>query len=258
MAHAATIADVRLPLEPQGPDFPYYRGGPGRVSTTGWLIVLASVAAGFAALVMPLPMTDNALTGWLRALLFVGLPLLGLRIATPGGWTAIFARVGWREVKLMVAFAVLNIIITLAVGSLVKLYGTVAPNAALTDAARLAGPQAASFFAKVALQLLGEELITILPFLAVLTLCHAQAGLGRNASVLVAWLASAVAFGLVHLPTYDWNVMQCLVVIGSARLVLTWAYIWSKNIWVSTGAHIINDWTLLASTMFLAPLANSA
>ena len=42
--------------------------------------------------------------------------------------------------------------------------------------------------------------------------------------------------------------------LGSARLVLTWAYVWTKNIWVSTGAHIINDWTLIASTVFLAPL----
>ena len=109
----------------------------------------------------------------------------------------------------------------------------------------------------IALQLLGEELITILPFLAVLAFCHAHTGMGRNASVIVAWLASAVAFGLIHLPTYDWNLIQCLVVIGSARLVLTWAYIWSKNIWVSTGAHIINDWTLIASTTFLAPLATS-
>jgi len=49
--------------------------------------------------------------------------------------------------------------------------------------------------------------------------------------------------------------VQCLVVIGSARLVLTWAYIWSKNIWVSVGAHIINDFTLIGATVFLAPLA---
>ena len=33
-------------------------------------------------------------------------------------------------------------------------------------------------------------------------------------------------------------------VIGSARLVLTLAYIKTKNIWVSYGAHLINDWTL--------------
>lgn len=257
MGSTAATAEARLPLEPQGTDFPYYRGGPRAVSMAGWLLVLAGVAAGFLALVTSLPLADSLLTGWLRAMLFVCLPLLGLRIATPCGWTAIFARIGLREVKLMFVFAILNIIISLVVGSAVKFYGTATPNAAIADAANLGGAQVSSFFAKVALQLLGEELITILPFLAVLALCHAQAGIARNASVIVAWLTSAVAFGLVHLPTYDWNIVQCLVVIGSARLVLTWAYVWSKNVWVSTGAHIINDWTLMASTIFLAPLANA-
>jgi membrane protease YdiL (CAAX protease family) len=49
---------------------------------------------------------------------------------------------------------------------------------------------------------------------------------------------------LLHLPTYDWNWIQCIVIIGSARMVLTLPWILTKNIWVSTGAHIINDWSL--------------
>jgi hypothetical protein len=257
MASTAAIAEERLPLEPQGRDFPYYRGIPQRISTNGWLLVLASVAAGFLALVAPLPIADNFLTSWLRVFLFIGLPLLGLRLASPSGWTAIFARVGLREVKLMFVFALLNIVISLAVGVVVKFFGTVTANASVADAAQLGGAQLLNFFAKVGVQLLGEELISILPFLAILALAHNLAGIGRNASVIVAWLASAAAFGLIHLPTYDWNFVQCLVVIGSARLVLTWAFVWTKNIWVSTGAHVINDWLLIAVTTFLAPLATS-
>lgn len=254
----AATAEERLPLEPRGRDFPYYREDPCSISVSGWLMILAGVAAGFLTLVVPLPLADGLLSGWLRAVLFVGLPLLALRVASPRGWAAIFARVQLRDVKLMFVFALLNIIVSLAVGGTIKFFGTTTPNAAVVEAAQLGGLRQLNFFGKVALQLLGEELITILPFLAVLTLCRARIGLGRNASVIVAWLATAIAFGLVHLPTYDWNVVQCVVVIGSARLILTWAYVWSKSVWVSTGAHIINDWTLIASTAFLAPLATSA
>jgi len=254
MESTATTVEERLPLEPQGRDFPYYRGGPCAIVASGWLIILAGVAAGFLALVT---FADGLLTGWLRALLFVGLPLLGLRVASPRGWTAIFAGVGLREAKLMFVFALLNIIITMAIGVAIKFFGTTTANAGIADAAQLGGAQLANFFAKVGVQLLGEELITILPFLAILALSRKLTGMARNAAVIVAWLASAVAFGLIHLPTYDWNLIQCLVVIGSARLVLTWAYIWSKNVWVSTGAHIINDWTIIASTVFLAPMATS-
>lgn len=257
MVKTAAIVEGRLPLEPEGKDFPYYRESPDTISTKGWLLVAASVVAGFLALVTPLPFTDNFFAGWLGVLLFVGLPLLGLWIASRSGWTAIFARVRLREVKLMFAFALLNIVITMAIGVALKYLGTGTANAGIADAAQLGGAQLANFFAKVAVQLLGEELITILPFLAILALSRKLAGLARNAAVLVAWLASAIVFALIHLPTYDWNLIQCLVVIGSARLVLTWAYVWSKNIWVSTGAHIINDWTFIASTAFLAPLATS-
>jgi membrane protease YdiL (CAAX protease family) len=253
MTSSVSVAPRRLWLEPAGPDFPFYNDVPP-VSAAGWLVVLASVAAGFAALVLPLPVRDGVLGGWLRGAAFVVLPLAGLALAVPGRWRAIFRPVGWREVRLMAGFALLNIIISMTVGSVVKALGTVTANAKVAGAAGLDGLQTANFFLNVAPQLLGEELITILPFLAILTLCHRR-GMGRNAAMLTAWVASAVIFGLLHLPTYGWNLVQCLVVIGTARLVLTWAYVWSKNLWVSTGAHILNDWTLMASTIFLAPLA---
>jgi membrane protease YdiL (CAAX protease family) len=249
-----SAAEARLPFEPAGPDFPYYRDNPATISATGWLIVLAGVVAGFGALVIPLPFEDGLASGWLRAAAFVGLPLIGLAVATQGRWRAIFGGVGLREVKLMIAFALLNIAVSMSVGVLVKTFGTVTANAGIADAAQLHGVRLASFFAKTGLQLLGEELITILPFLAILTVCHKRIGLGRNVAVLVAWLVSAIAFGLIHLPTYNWNVVQCVVVIGSARLILTWAYVWSKNIWVSTGAHILNDWAIISATVFLPPL----
>jgi membrane protease YdiL (CAAX protease family) len=245
---------ARLPLEPAGPDFPYYAGNPPTLSGGGWLLVMLAVAAGFAALTLPLPFTDTVLTGWLRVAAFVLLPLAAIGVAAPRHWNAIFARVGGREIKLMFAFAFTNIVVSFAIGALIKAFGTTIGNASLAEAANMEGARLFNFFMKVAPQLLGEELLTILPLLAILAFCHDRLGWSRNRSMLVAWLLSAVVFGLLHLPTYDWNLVQCLVVIGSARLVLTWAYVWTKNIWVSTGAHIINDWTLMSATIFLAPL----
>jgi len=124
-----------------------------------------------------------------------------------GTLAAIFRRVGLRDVLLVFGFAILNIIVSMSVGALLKTFGTVTANAGVAGAAGLEGAQLASYFAKVGLQLLGEELITILPFLALLWYLHARVGLSRNAAVLAAWLLSAIAFGLLHLPTYDWNVV---------------------------------------------------
>jgi uncharacterized protein len=240
----------RLLIEPAGPDFPFHHGNPPTISAAGWLLVLAAIVAGFTALTLPLPFTDTLLTGWLRVAAFVALPLAALRLAAPGHWSAIFRHVGGREVKLMFVFAFANIAISMTVGALIKTFGTVIANGGIAEAGQMEGARLFNFFAKVAPQML--------PFLALLAFCHDRLGFGRNASAAIAWLVSAAAFGLMHLPTYNWNFVQCLVVIGSARLVLTWAYVWTKNIWVSTGAHVINDWLLISSSVFLAPLVPTA
>ena len=59
----------------------------------------------------------------------------------------------------------------------------------------------------------------------------------------MALLVSTLIFCAAHLPTYDWNWEQCFGVIGASRLVLTLAYTATRKLWVSTGAHILTDWT---------------
>lgn len=226
----AAAGSARMILERKGEDFPFFADQPPTISGSGWLMVLVATAVGFAALGTPMPFEDNILTGWLRSVVFVALPLFALARAAPGRWRLIFRRVSFRDVLLMLGFAVLNIIVTLSVGALLMKFGTVSANAGVAGAADLEGMRLASFFAKVGLQLFGEELVTILPFLAILTWLHNKFAMGRTAAVLSAWLLSAIIFGLLHLPTYNWNIIQCLVMIGSARLVLTWAYVWTKNI----------------------------
>lgn len=73
-------------------------------------------------------------------------------------------------------------------------------------------------------------------------------------SILLAWTISSAIFGLIHLPTFDCNVAQCLVFIGSARLILSLAYIKTKNIWDSTSARIINDSSFFLFAIFMASL----
>ena len=95
------------------------------------------------------------------------------------------------------------------------------------------------------IQLVGEEIFVVLPFLALMYFLFAKAGVSRKTAIVLAWIISAIWFGAAHLPTYDWNVVQAIVVIGSARIALTLAYIRTKNLWVSAGAHIINDWVFI-------------
>lgn len=231
-------------LEDPASDFPFYNGVPVSISGRQWLFVMAMVVAGFLLLDSPIDWPTGAFWKFLPAILMPGLPLIALAYVAPGHWKAIFGKVGGREVKLMFGFALLNIVVSMTVGAIVFALFGATPNGATAGLGGLDTAGQITFFAKTIPQLLGEEVITLLPFLALLQLFSMGLGLGRKGAIIGAWLITAILFGLIHLPTYDWNLIQCIVVIGSARMMLTLPWILTKNIWVSTGAHITNDWLL--------------
>lgn len=241
-------------LEDPAGDFPYYRGAPVSLSAGQWLFVMAAVAAGFLVLVLPIPWPAGPLGAFIPALLFPAIPLAALVRVAPRHWKAIFGRVGGREVRLMFGFALLNIVVSMSVGAVVRAVAEVTPNAAAAQLGAADTLGRLAFFARTVPQLFGEELLTVLPFLALMSLLSNRFGIGRKGAIVGAWLISSLLFGLIHLPTYHWNLVQCIVVIGTARMVLTLAWIRSKNIWVPTGAHIINDWLLLGMSLLGAGL----
>lgn len=238
-------------------DFPFYRGDPVRLTTRQWWMLLGLVAFAFFLLVAPIPWPGGEVGAFLPAILFPLVPLAGLSWASRGHAHCLFGRVGWREIKLMILFAVLNIAVSLGVGAAVQAAFGVSPNPAIAATRDLSPAGVVAFFGKIAIQLLGEEVLTALPMLALLHWLVARAGLHRNAALIWAWLLSSVIFGLLHLPTYQWDFAQCLLIIGTARLVLSLAYIKTKNLWVSTGAHILNDWLLIGMSLAAPPLPPS-
>lgn len=243
-------------LEDPSGDFPFYKGSPASISSRQWLLVVAMVVVGFLILALRLPWPKGAFWQFIPAISMPALPLVALAYVTPGHWTAIFGKVGGREVRLMLGFALLNILVSMSVGTIVYALTEVTSNASLSKLAGLDTAGRIAFYAKTIPQLFGEEIITLLPFLALLQWLSNGVGMGRKGAIVGAWVITSVAFGLIHLPTYNWNWIQCIVVIGSARMVLTLPWILTKNLWVSTGAHIVNDWLLFTVSLIGAGLAS--
>lgn len=227
-----------------GRDFPYYDGDPLPLSVVQWVTVIVACAVGFLVLSFS-PAADNV-QSLVPRFLFAAIPLTVFIVFTRRHWSRIFQRTTGRDVLDMVAFGIANLIVSSVMGILVSIVFGANANTA-TDGVHGAA-EVTTFYLGTAIQLFGEELFSILPFLAVLSFC-ARGGMPRKRAILVAWLVTAVWFGAAHLPTYGWNVAQAFLVIGVARLVLTLAYIRTKNIAVSTGAHIINDWALFTFTI---------
>lgn len=253
-ASVAEPADRIRWLERPADDFPYYRGRPVAIGPAGWLAVLAAVAVAFA-LLLPLQRAfPTGAAGFVPALVFVGLPLAALVWAAGRGWTAIFRRLRARDVLWMVAFFLMTYAVTIVVGLIVVGFFEGQANPAGGILASFDATQRTLFFLRSAVQLFGEELFTILPFLALLWWLTRR-GVSRRAAICVASLAVAVVFALAHLPTYQWNLGQALIGLVPIRLVLLAAYLMTKNIAVSTGAHILTDFMTFGLPLLLAGTA---
>lgn len=245
-------------LERSGGDFPYYAGNPVMLTSPQWLLVMASVVLAFAILIAPIPALAGPITQLIPATLFALLPLLALMLVAGRSWTALFRPLRPLDWLLMVGFAMLNIIVALAVGSIIIHLMSTNANPAVVGVASLPLADRILFFAKTLPQLLGEEICSILPFLALLYLFVTRLRLGRKTAMVLAALLTGLLFAAAHLPTYGWNIPQAVLGVGIARLVLLLPYIMTKNIWVSTGAHVLNDWFSFGFVMITAGGAASS
>ena len=231
-------------------DLPYYRGGPGGFGPLGALIVLCAAGAAFAVLLNTQQMYHSGLAGFIPPLLFVLIPLAAVAaVAGPRAPLAMFRRLALKDIGIILLFFVLNAIVTVAVGLLITgLFHTVS-NPAGDMVATASRADRVLFFGWTGVQLLGEELFTILIFLGVMALLSRV--MPRKPALCIAALVAAVIFGMVHLPTYQWNVAQA-VGLMPIRIILLMPFIITRNIWTSTGVHILNDWAIFGSTAIAA------
>lgn len=227
-------------------DYPFYNELPVQIPIGKWIVVMLAIVVGFLCLTTPIPFLPAKINGYLSPFLFTGIPLIAFIWACKGHVNVLFRKLTFRDAMWGVLFFIFNGIATLAVGFLLKnviKVKMVADGAVNTVVSASAGEKI-WLFIHIAIQLVGEELLTILPFLFILQLCVLHLKLSRKAGIWIAFLVTAIIFGAIHLPTYHWNLVQAIVGIGLVRLVLTGAYMKTKNIWTSSIAHILNDYAI--------------
>lgn len=233
----------RLIERRDGADFPFYNFLPAKVETWKWIVIILACILGFASVLFIY--FENQILNLIPRVLFTAIPFVTFAVLVKPNWRAIFRPLKWADVPTIVVFWLLTLGLSALAAFIVSggnPVGHFASNAA-TDTVLAGGFWGiVGFYLGTFIQLFGEELITILPFLAILYWLYSKAKLSRRTAIILAWVITAVWFGALHLPTYGWNVVQAIVLIGAARIALTLAFIRTKNILVSFGAHLLNDW----------------
>ncbi len=243
-SHAPAAQDDR--------ELPYQPGSSTPLPTNAWLILFAAMALAYLLVITPWTPPLGDLGRVLRGALFVALPLLGLRLAAGGWWSAPVHAPTAQDVQWIVAGALLTMLASVGV-ALLLLHRTdieVTPNPIVHELTRMPLPAFVALLLSTVPQLIGEELLAILPLLGVLALLTRHTQLPAAQAVALASVASCVLFAAAHLPTYDWNVLQCFSVLGVARLVLNFAYLRTRNLWVPIGAHVLTDWSYFVALVY--------
>ena len=238
-------------------DFPFYTGQPVALGAHQWCFILLALAAAYGALYIPAMVAWRVSGGWaavIPAIVFPAVPLLALRAVAGPQWQVLFRRMGWRDLWLAVGLVFLSIGVTVVVALIVSRFFAAVPNPVIKALAAMGTGEKLVFMASTIPHLIGEEILTVLPFLALLTWLAGRLRMPRRRAIVCAWVASSVLFGALHLPTYGWNVAQSLVIISVSRMVLWLAYLRTKNLSVAALAHILNDWLLLGFVALLGAI----
>ncbi|WP_321387360.1 CPBP family intramembrane glutamic endopeptidase [uncultured Enterococcus sp.] len=246
--------DSRFRFENKNEDFPFYNNQPEKVSGRQWLIMLVFPFIGFLFLTkVYIPFFSLYINELLSGIVLLVFSLLGLRLTVGQNWRLMFRKIHQKDVLLVIGYVVGALIVASAIGGIIEFFrGTLTDNPTATTAN---DPNAWVTYLQLRVQelfqLLGEEFLAILPFLAVLHISTMKFGWERRKGILIGWIISSILFGLLHLPTYDWNLLQCIFVIGGSRMILTLPYIQTKNLWISYFVHYLYD-MLIFTVAFLS------
>lgn len=217
-----------------------------RVTPLRWGIILLAEAASVAVLLL----VDSR---FISVPIYTFVPLLTLVFLARDMLRASLRLPRLRHIFLGVGLGMAALLVTMGVATLLQ--GVMATagnpmNAVL--ASQGLGQNLVTLFLNV-IQLFGEEVMTFVVFMPVLQVCGRFLK-GERAPTVIAWVVSSVVFALVHLPTYGYNVVQVLLVIGVARMILSLGFIFTNNLVVSYISHIIDDNVIFIFTIIAASM----
>ena len=228
-------------------DFPFYNGRPFSLTITQSIFILLMITAS----IVIFEVAGNLIPSFIAPFTNIIIPLGAFMLVTKSSWTKLFRKIHLKDIKLIIIVLIINLIVTVIMGALVSKFAGAGANPVAGFVKNNSLSENIIVYLKMIPMLLGEELITIIPFLVILNFSTRFLKCSRKKGVIIAWIISALIFGAIHLPTYNWNIVQAVLAISTVRLILTYPYIKTKNIWVSCCVHVLNDWILFLPSLLM-------
>ena len=211
-----------------GKDIPFYNNIP-KLSKWDWTILTGSVLLliGFLTII-PLPSEYLSISFFLLGLL----PALYI---CKGKYNIFFKKISLKDIKLIILLLIGMYIYSIVMGAvIVRLTGSIAGHSEMNTVPSLI------FVISMIIQIFGEEFFKIFLLLILMYLVYRFTN-NYKSSIIIGLIGSMVIFGLCHYRAYNGMILQILLLQGFGSIFEYFAYIKTKNIWVSYLLHLLRD-----------------
>lgn len=211
-----------------GKDIPFYNNIP-KLAKLDWAILTGSVLLliGFLTII-PLPSEYLSISFFLLGLL----PALYI---CKGKYNIFFKKISLKDIKLIILLLIGMYIYSIVMGAvIVRLTGSIAGHSEMNTVPSLI------FVISMIIQIFGEEFFKIFLLLILMYLVYRFTN-NYKSSIIIGLIGSMVIFGLCHYRAYNGMILQILLLQGFGSIFEYFAYIKTKNIWVSYLLHLLRD-----------------
>ncbi len=211
-----------------GKDIPFYNNIP-KLAKLDWAILTGSVLLliGFLTII-PLPSEYLSISFFLLGLL----PALYI---CKGKYNIFFKKISLKDIKLIILLLIGMYIYSIVMGAvIVRLTGSIAGHSEMNTIPSLI------FVISMIIQIFGEEFFKIFLLLILMYLVYRFTN-NYKSSIIIGLIGSMVIFGLCHYRAYNGMILQILLLQGFGSIFEYFAYIKTKNLWVSYLLHLLRD-----------------
>lgn len=174
----------------------------------------------------------------LPGIIYLLLNIAGLEWASKDNWKLLFKKVTWKDVWLVLGAAIVAIALEFTLGAIIGTSGHANP--ALSIDHSLLGFLVNQF--DTIFQLMGEEFLAIVPFLAFVSLGK-YLKWNQTLVTILAIILSSILFGMAHTWAYG-GLLAGIQATLVGRIIFTLTFVKTKNIWVSYFTHYLYDFSI--------------
>lgn len=207
----------------------------GEVSNIRWILAMVLLNMSFI-------LTDLFKNSPSILILFFVGPIASLFILGNKAIRKLFKLPKFRDIPAVIGMTILLILLAAFVGVMLQNFDSV--ENPIVDV--ITEDNFSSVAKLLMIQLVIEEIFFIIWFLF---LYHKVILGGSGLRTVIAWIGSSLAFGAMHLSTYNYNIIQALIGIGIIRMGMSIIYIRRKNLTLAYLVHVLYDLLILSATL---------